>query len=84
MTHFTGDKMEGQKGWGVSKVTGKSSAEARIGIKAQPQADVIFHWTVLFDITLGRILSLESICLLPYALHKHGKENIGQLSDRVT
>lgn len=44
MIHFTGDKMESQRGWGISNATEKISGEATTGIKTpQTQADIIFH-----------------------------------------
>lgn len=58
--------METQRDSGISKVIGTIDGEARTGTKIpQPKADLLFHWTMLPNITLARILSLENILPFP-------------------
>ena len=75
MIHFTDDKMENWRHWGISKATEKISSKSGIGLKTpQIQTDIIFCWTVLSKTMLARILSLANISLLSHSLHKPGKE----------
>lgn len=64
--YFTGDIMETQRDWGISKAVEIINEEAKTGARIpQPTADFLFHWTMLSNITLARILSLENILSFP-------------------